>query len=514
MSTVPKDNELVQSIYKYFKSIGQEDSAKAIAKANNIDTKKLKLDNIIDISVVYQSSKKRPNESANGNASKKSKQEEDDSESDSDDSDDDDEPVKQPVKTTTTVVKTTKPDSDSDDSDSDSDDEPVKAVAKPASKPVATTKSNPKDNIEDDSDDSDSDSDSDESSKAQPSKTIPSKPAAVIVKKPVAKDDSSDSDSDSSSSSSEDEPVKPVAKKAPTPAVKKPSSSSESSSSDEEDEEVEEKPVVKKPVAPAKSQPVTPNKPAESNENDGKEYKIYVKGLPWSAKQKDVENFFKSSGKIVSVECPNDENGRSSGTAYVRFASRKDLDEALKLDGQIWPGTERWLKIIESTDSGRKSFGTATQAPGVRPEGCNTVFIGNLSWEVTEEIIRETFEKFGEVTQVRFAMDEEGSFKGFGHVEFADGDSTVEAVKVHGTTISGRAIRVDYAPPRNRESTGGGRGRGGGDRGGRGGSGGGGRFGGGGRSGGRSNSSTPTFNKNKGTIASNTSASKKTTFDD
>lgn len=106
---------------------------------------------------------------------------------------------------------------------------------------------------------------------------------------------------------------------------------------------------------------------------------------------------------------------------------------------------------------------------GTRPEGCNTIFIGNLSWDVTEEIIRSTFESVGEISQVRFALDEAGSFdlifydsnvrnrlildmlgqfKGFGHVEFADGEMTTEAVKLAGTMVAGRPIRCDYAPPR------------------------------------------------------------------
>ena len=156
-------------------------------------------------------------------------------------------------------------------------------------------------------------------------------------------------------------------------------------------------------------------------------------------------------------------------------------------------------------------------APGVKPDGCNTVFCGNLPWDVEEETLRELFAGCGEITRVRFATNPEtGEFKGFGHVEFADGDSTDEAVKFSGADVNGRAIRVDYAPPRNRESFGGG-GRGGGrsPAGGRGGRG---RDGGGrGRGGGRSPFGAGRgggFNANKCTISLGAaSAGKKTTFD-
>jgi len=234
-----------------------------------------------------------------------------------------------------------------------------------------------------------------------------------------------------------------------------------------------------------------------------------VKGLPWLASEAEVRDFFKDCGTILSTECPMGEDGRSSGTAFVKFAKRSDLDAAIALDGQLWPGTERWLKIQEGADKpSRSSFATEV---GERPEGCDTVFVGNLPWDVEEEQMREIFSAAGEVSSVRFATGEDGGFRGFGHVSFYDGNHVDAAVKLAGTQLNGRAIRVDFAPPRNRESAGGRGGRGDGGRGGRG-DGGRGR---GGRDGGRgAGRGTPnaTVSKAKGSIA--VSAGKKMTFDE
>ena len=221
-----------------------------------------------------------------------------------------------------------------------------------------------------------------------------------------------------------------------------------------------------------------------------------------------MRDFFKDCGKMSSVELPMGEDGRSTGTAFVIFTQQKELDKALELDGQYWPGTERWLKIQEGFEKAdRKSFGT-----GVRPEGCDTVFVGNLPFDVEEDQLREVFASAGTVDRIRFAMAEDGSFKGFAHVRFTDGDATDEAVKLAGTDINGRAIRVDYAPPRNREggAPGGSGGRGDGGRGGRG-RGGGGREGGrgGGGRGGRGGAAP--ISKAKGSIA--VSTGKKISFD-
>lgn len=230
-----------------------------------------------------------------------------------------------------------------------------------------------------------------------------------------------------------------------------------------------------------------------------------VRGLPWNTGEDEVRAAF--TGSIEEVELPLDDSGRSSGTAVITFSSRDDLDAALALDGSTFPGSERWMKVTEGRPS-RKSIGAAPSS-ATKPEGCDTVFVGNLPWDVTEEQMYELFGSCGEVARVRFATSQEdGSFRGFGHVQFSSGESTDAAVALYGTELNGRAIRVDYAPPRNRESLGAG------GRGGRGGRDGGGRGrGDSGRGRGRGGrGATPTIgSKNKGSIAVSTGT--KVTFD-
>jgi len=201
-------------------------------------------------------------------------------------------------------------------------------------------------------------------------------------------------------------------------------------------------------------------------------------------------------------------DGRSSGTAIVTFDSEEGFQAACAKHEQYWPNTERWLSIQENTARG--GGGRTPERAGVKPDGCDTVFVGNLAWEIDEDTMRATFADCGDVKQIRFATDKEtGDFRGFGHVQFYDGNCTEAAVAMAGTEVLGRAIRVDYAPPRE----GGGSPRGDSPRGGRGG-GRGGRGGGrgdGGR-GGRGFGPAPTFNKNKGSIAA--ASGKVTTFDD
>jgi RNA recognition motif-containing protein len=106
------------------------------------------------------------------------------------------------------------------------------------------------------------------------------------------------------------------------------------------------------------------------------------------------------------------------------------------------------------------------------------LFVGNLSYNVTEDDLKEAFGKIGEVASAKIITDSAtGRSKGFGFVEMAsdeDGDKAITSL--NGTTLLDRALNVSEArPQRDKPRGGSGFGGGGGRRGG-----GGGGFGGGG----------------------------------
>lgn len=111
------------------------------------------------------------------------------------------------------------------------------------------------------------------------------------------------------------------------------------------------------------------------------------------------------------------------------------------------------------------------------------IYVGNLSYEVTEEDLKEAFGVFGEVDTVKVIKDNyTGKSKGFGFVEMpakAEAESAIEGLK--GKELKGRSINVNEARPRSEGRQGGA--RSGGPR--RGGPSGGGQRGGGQRGGGQ-----------------------------
>ncbi len=108
------------------------------------------------------------------------------------------------------------------------------------------------------------------------------------------------------------------------------------------------------------------------------------------------------------------------------------------------------------------------------------IYVGNLSYEVTEEDLRLAFEPFGQVESAKIIKDKHsGQSKGFGFVEMAskaEGQSAIDGL--NGKELKGKALNVNEARPRTES-----RGSGGGYGGGRGGQGGGREGQGGGRGG-------------------------------
>jgi len=96
------------------------------------------------------------------------------------------------------------------------------------------------------------------------------------------------------------------------------------------------------------------------------------------------------------------------------------------------------------------------------------IYVGNLSYEATEEDIRQAFAEYGEVSAVNIIKDREtGRSRGFGFVEMADADQAKEAIEnVNLAEIAGRRVTVNEARPKSDRPRGGGRGGGGGGGGG------------------------------------------------
>ncbi len=95
------------------------------------------------------------------------------------------------------------------------------------------------------------------------------------------------------------------------------------------------------------------------------------------------------------------------------------------------------------------------------------LYVGNLSYDATENDLQDLFAQAGPVTSVNLMQDRAtGRPRGFAFVEMATEADTAKAISMfNGKDLKGRALTVNEARPREERGGGGYRGGGGGDRG-------------------------------------------------
>lgn len=154
--------------------------------------------------------------------------------------------------------------------------------------------------------------------------------------------------------------------------------------------------------------------------------------------------------------------GRSRGFGYVEFATVEAANKCLELNGKEIDGRavriDKTSAAAPNPEKRAKAFGDTPSEPS------SVLFVGNVSFDTTEDGLWEFFAEYGEVKSVRLPTDRDTQRpKGFAYVEFTDIDTAKKAYDgAKGSEIGGRAIRLDFSQPRDGGGGGGGGGNGGG----------------------------------------------------
>lgn len=197
--------------------------------------------------------------------------------------------------------------------------------------------------------------------------------------------------------------------------------------------------------AEVSEQKFTPKTPQENS--------VFIGNLNYDVSDEqitDMCNDILGEGVLQRVRLVTDRlTGRLRGFGHLDFNSPEEATAAIaKLDGFDFMG--RALKA----DHAQKRDPATRPAPGSRPSRENSVFIGNLAWDVNEELAVEMLNDVlgpnGGFTTVRIASDREtGKPRGFGHVDFKDRESAERAiVELNGMEVLGRQLRADFAQRR------------------------------------------------------------------
>ncbi|TMW65803.1 hypothetical protein Poli38472_003568 [Pythium oligandrum] len=208
-----------------------------------------------------------------------------------------------------------------------------------------------------------------------------------------------------------------------------------------------------------------------ANDPEKSDRTVFVGNVSLDASSKDVKQFFSSCGKVEAVRlrflpvagtavnehgnqklmmkvCANKKiftDKRDFCHAYVTFASKESIDAALKLNRSIFMD---------------KAIRVDHESPKVDPQ--RSVFVGNLSFRVTDEAIWAFFDKQlksdeepAPVENVRVIRDRDtGEGKGFGYVLLKSKALAAKALSLQGKKLEQRELRVQVCGKRFKNTKG------------------------------------------------------------
>ncbi|XP_058692206.1 RNA-binding protein 34 [Poecile atricapillus] len=174
---------------------------------------------------------------------------------------------------------------------------------------------------------------------------------------------------------------------------------------------------------------------------------VFVGNLPVSCTLQVLKSLFKKYGQIQSIRfrslIPAEDTvskkvaaikrkvhpNAKFVNAYVVFKEECDAQKALKENGtEIATGFHIRVDTASKTSS---------------HDNKRSVFLGNLSYDICDDAVREHFHDCGDVVGVRVVRDwRTGLGKGFGYVLFENTDAVHLALKLNNSVLMGRKIRV------------------------------------------------------------------------
>lgn len=222
-----------------------------------------------------------------------------------------------------------------------------------------------------------------------------------------------------------------------------------------------------KPELTKEQQEIEDAKPKKS------EYGVWIGNLSFDTTREDIIRFLTAKTKdfidvkdstqesdlikinesdITRFNLPKKER-KIKGFAYVDFPSKKYVSTAISLSEQPLNGRKLLIKDANSFE-GRpeKDQNSATSLSKNPPS--RILFVGNLSFDTTSDLLKEHFAFCGEITKVRMATFEDtGKCKGFAFIDFMNEEGPTNALKSKiAKKLINRTLRLEYGEDRSKRT--------------------------------------------------------------
>lgn len=221
----------------------------------------------------------------------------------------------------------------------------------------------------------------------------------------------------------------------------------------------------------AKKEGTENNGEAQSIEGEGTvvkkedKYGVWIGNLSFDTTKDDITRFLVAKTKgledeaqiteatIARVHMPSAHNdgkrNKNKGFCYMDFKTKEQMESAIALSESQLNGRNLLIKNSKSFDGrpDKEDLVSMSKNPPSR-----ILFVGNLSFDTTDELLKKHFQHCGEIVKVRMAtFQDSGKCKGFAFVDFKNEEAATNALKDKSCRkIAQRPIRMEYGEDRSK----------------------------------------------------------------
>lgn len=208
-----------------------------------------------------------------------------------------------------------------------------------------------------------------------------------------------------------------------------------------------------KPLPPSKSGAESSPEPEAKKEKKAEvekrsEHGVWIGNLPFSVSKEVLRTWLVDHSDItaemitrIHMPGPNDSKPankvvekkfgkveHNKGFAYVDFSTAEGVEQAVELSEQLLFGRRLLIKNNKSFEGRPQKTKEESRNDGKPPS--KRIFLGNLSYDVTEESLKEHFEKCGAIESVKVAtFEDSGKCKGYAWIVFEELEAAQSAVR-------------------------------------------------------------------------------------
>jgi len=150
---------------------------------------------------------------------------------------------------------------------------------------------------------------------------------------------------------------------------------------------------------------------------------VFIKNLDKSIDNKAMYDTFSAFGNILSCKVAQDENSVSKGYGFVHFETEETANKSIeKVNGMLLNGKKVYVGRFIPRKEREKELGEKAKL-------FTNVYVKNFGEDMSEDQLRNMFEKCGPITSLKIMYKEDGKSRGFGFVAFENPESAEAAVQ-------------------------------------------------------------------------------------